>query len=381
MALPDDADKVLAAARLGWYVAEVRGRNRPDPPPAVEGHMPDRSGHALPLRSERTAPELRITAHDALTALAQDLTVDADPENGGASFGTTLAASSKDLSVKRAKHDPTASAAWDSFADLVYRFDAHIHDALTAASDRQACAYQLGRGLAETYWALDASAPVDPPGATTWSFLLGTGRCDELSRLLGRMAPYLNVYTPPAISGSLVVWNNVVRTDGWRNQPSAVDDLYAQTRRWYELILLGQDPTTLIKPFALIRNFRATLKAARLFWPQLLGGAVGVGALAWFAWLAAVGGGSSTGKAVLAVLGTVGVSLTTLQAKLKSSAQALVARLRADTYTDLVAIAITIVPARTDAERTSGPRVTSSTHRAVTSALRSRKLTTPVNVS
>jgi hypothetical protein len=380
MALPDDADKVLAAVRLGWYLAEVRGRNRPDPPPAVEGKMPDRSGHALPLRNERTAPELRIAAQDVLTALAKQLDVDDDPLTAG-SFGTAIDSAAKVLAAKRAKNDPAASAAWNTLTDLVYRFDAHVQDVLTATSDQQVCGYQLGRGLAETYWALDPNAAVDPPGATTWSFLLGAARCDELSRLVGRLAPYLNTYTPPAISGSLVVWNNVVKEDGWRQQPSALDDLYTQTRRWYELILLGQDPSTLIKPFALVRNVRATLRAARLFLPQLVVGTLGVGALTWFVWLAAVGGGTSAGKAILATLGTLGLSLTTLQAKLKSSTQALLTRLRDDAYTDLVAIAITVVPARTDADRDPRVGLTSSTHRAVTSALRARQLTTPVRVN
>jgi hypothetical protein len=380
MALPDDADRVLAAVRLGWYLAEVRGRNRPDPPPAVEGRMPDRSGHALPLRTERTAPELRIAAQGVLTALAQQLEVDADASTGG-SFGTAIDSKAKDVAAKRAKKDPTAPAAWNDFADLVYRFDAHVQDVLTSRSDHEVCGYQLGRGLAETYWALDPNAAVNPPGATTWSFLLGTDRCDELGRLIGRLAPYLNTYTPPAISGSLVVWKNVVKEDGWRQQPSAIDDLYTQTRRWYELILLGQDPSTLIKPFALVRNVRTTLRAARLFLPQLVGGALGVAALTWFVWLAAVGGGTSAGKAVLAALGVLGVSLTTLQAKLKSSTQALLTRLRDDAYTDLVSIAITVVPARTDADRAPRLGLTSSTHRAVTSALRSRQLTTPVNLN
>jgi hypothetical protein len=380
MTIPDDAEKVLAAVRLGWYLAEVRGRNRPDPPPAVAGSMPDRSGHALPLRSERTASELRIAAQEVLATLSKQLDVDADPLTAG-SFGTALDSAAKGLAAKRARNEPTAAAAWSSFTDLVYRFDAHIQDVLMATSEHEVCGYQLGRGLAETYWALDPSAAVEPPGAATWTFLLGAARCDELARLIGRLAPYLNAYTPPAISGSLVVWNNVVKEEGWRKQPTAVDDLYTQTRRWYELILLGQDPSTLIKPFALVRNARATLRAARLFLPQLVGGTLGVAALAWFVWLAAVGGGTSASKAILASLGTLGLSLTTLQAKLKSSTQALLTRLRDDAYTDLVAIAITVVPARTDADRDPRVRLTSSTHRAVTSALRARQLTTPVKLN
>jgi hypothetical protein len=40
-----------------------------------------------------------------------------------------------------------------------------------------------------------------------------------------------------------------------------VPDLYSQLRTWYELLVLGKDPTTDIRPFQLIRNWRATLRA------------------------------------------------------------------------------------------------------------------------
>lgn len=50
MTLPADADQVAKALRLGWYVAEVRGRNRPDPPKLEATTRPSRMGDALPLR-------------------------------------------------------------------------------------------------------------------------------------------------------------------------------------------------------------------------------------------------------------------------------------------------------------------------------------------
>jgi hypothetical protein len=62
MTIPDDAGTVLTAIRLGWSIAEVRGRNRPDAPPGARARLPGQPGHALPLRVEQTPAELRIAA-------------------------------------------------------------------------------------------------------------------------------------------------------------------------------------------------------------------------------------------------------------------------------------------------------------------------------
>ena len=51
MANADDAHDVLAALRLGWSVAEMRGRNRPDGPPGEVIGMPDRVDHPPPPAS------------------------------------------------------------------------------------------------------------------------------------------------------------------------------------------------------------------------------------------------------------------------------------------------------------------------------------------
>ena len=76
MAASDDSAEVLSALRLGWYMAEVRGRNRPGGPVPAAESLPDRQGHVLPLRIERTRQELRIEAQVVLRKLACDLGVD-----------------------------------------------------------------------------------------------------------------------------------------------------------------------------------------------------------------------------------------------------------------------------------------------------------------
>ena len=97
MAAPEDSADVLNALRLGWYLAEVRGRNRPGGPGPPTESLPDREGHVLPLRIERTPQELRIEAQAG-----------AGPD--------------------------AAAAAWEALALSIYQFDAHVQDTLAAQS-------------------------------------------------------------------------------------------------------------------------------------------------------------------------------------------------------------------------------------------------------
>lgn len=390
MADPDDCAAVLAAVRLGWYLAEVRGRNRPDAHPVAHVKLPERTDHALPLEMERTAPELRIEAQAVLKALANRIGV--DREASGTSFAGAVDRSARSLAAAsgpaRAALDADGASAgaggavvrllagaakgiagmarpagtegvskspaeapaadgtqagdWDSLEELIYRFDAHIQDTLTARSDTVACGYQLGRALAECYWALEPGPPEKPETWASWSFLLGQERCREIGRLLGRLSAYFHPYTAAAIAGSVQVWGSVAESPDWRQ--AAYPKLYDQIRRWYELILLKQDPTTLIQPYQLLRNYRLVWRTIRGFWPQLVLAALAAGAVAVFAWLLTKPGVSSAVKTLLAALGIAGFSVAGLAAKVQNEAQALVKRLKQDAYTDLIGLAITTAP-------------------------------------
>ena len=307
MAAPDDAKDVLCALRLGWFLAESRGRNRPGGQLGVKTSLPDHVDHALPLRVERGPTELRIEAQKVVAQLAVDLHVDTDSD--GTSFAKAMNDKAKTLNpvrapkasaalqwaldqlrmaaagrsypgdsapptpqqalqtlqaavdpqqqavtaatargdqataageqrgldalhtaitVLQATNDGDANAAqarvaavgaslqvivdaaedpWQDLAQLLWRFDAHIQDRLSAMSETQACGYQLGRGLAETYWALDPDQAV---GSQCWDFLLGDERCTEISRLVDRLGAYMTEYTAPAITGSIEVWKYLV---------------------------------------------------------------------------------------------------------------------------------------------------------------------------
>jgi len=342
MSGPGDALEVVNALRLGWYVAEVRGRSRACGPRPPGDELPSRGDHVLPLRIERTAPELRVEAQVILHKLAGDLGVDTVTDQDPAQSRTAVIGQQADALAAAEPQTAAAAAAWKALAASLYQLDAHAQDTLTAESDLQAAAYQLGRGLAEMYWALDPDAACDPLTPECWTFLLGAHRCEELTRLAGRLSGYLNPYCPPAIAGTLRLWESVASDPEWRH--GAQDHLYQQLRRWYELLVLGQDPSTLIAPYALLKNWQATMHALRALWVQLVTAAVSLVLV--IALIALISNGSANAllKALLGVVGVVGLSAATVWARLKTTAQGVVARFRQDAYTDLVAVAIAEAP-------------------------------------
>ena len=348
MAAPEDSAEVLSALRLGWYVAEVRGRNRPGGPVPPAESLPNRQGHVLPLRMERTPEELRIEAQVVLHKLARDLGVDTTTVDGQQQRNQ---ADHIDQQAKAlAEADPSAAPdAWQALALDIFQLDAHTQDFLAAQSGTQSAAYQLGRGLAEVYWALDPSAGCDPPAPDCWVFLLGSQRCNELTRLAGRLSGYFNPYCCPALAGTLRLWQSVAGDPQWRDD--AKDCLYQQLRRWYELLILGQDPSTLIKPYTVFQNWHAPFRALRALWMQVVTAAVSLVLVIALITLIVSGSGHAFLKALFGVLGVAGLSAATFQAGLKNTAQGLLTRLRQDAYTDLVAAAIAEVPRKPGARR------------------------------
>lgn len=96
----DDAHEVLSALRLGWSVAEMRGRNRPGGPSGDISGLPDHIDHPLPLRIERGKTELRVEVQSVVAELAQELRVDDSAH--GTSLTAALGDTAKLLSHVRA---------------------------------------------------------------------------------------------------------------------------------------------------------------------------------------------------------------------------------------------------------------------------------------
>ena len=357
MVVPDDSDLVVTAIRFGWYVAEVRGRNRPKGPEPIGSSAPSGAAKQLPLRIKRSPTELRIEAQTVMSALAKKLAIAAIGD------GTTTVATCKAIDdtcqdlwqARHDKKDQLADQTWEKLEEKLFDFDLGIQDMLAAASDTQACGYQLGRGLAEAYWQLNIEPPAqasNQPTWNSWTFLLGDSRCDELTRLVGRLSSYFGTYTAAGVAGSIAVWKRVAASSSWRTEKGPEDDanyvrddcLYRQIRRWYELIVLNQDPSTLIRPYAILRNLRGVWNGLRAFWIQLVGAALSLVAIAVFLVLLADNQKSAFETSLFGILSVVGVSATTISSKLKNAAQSLIARIQSDTYGDLVALQMTTAP-------------------------------------
>jgi hypothetical protein len=234
-------------------------------------------------------------------------------------------------SVRQYQHEiaQTAPRLWADLAELIWRFDAHIQNRLTAKSDMQVSSYQLGRALAECYWALN---PDQFSGAQSWTFLLGASRGAEISRLLGRLADYMKPYSAPAITRSLMVWHDIASNPEKTDVPTSA--LYRQIRVWYELTALGEDPTAFIKPYSHLPHSRVTVRVIRAFWGPIALITMGAAALVALIVLLSSGTGSSIANTLLAILVATGVSAAGLSTK----------RFRQDLFTDLTTSAITIVP-------------------------------------
>jgi hypothetical protein len=377
-------DLVIHAIRLGWYLAEVRGRSwyrghRPGAQP-----LPAGTDHPLPLRPQRTTAESRQQAVDALTHLAArlDVTGPSTDEATGSDdepFAPRLIRLLAAMDAEPGGGEKT----WRPIAELMYAWDSAIQNQLTARADILACGYLLGRGLGECYWALAPDdAQVGPDGTTpnggSWTFLFDAARRAELTRMVGRVGPYLDPLTPVAVSGSLEAWGQVAADPAWRSQDGAADALYEQLRRWYQILVLGQDPSTLVHPSALLHGKRTTLRLARAFWPQLLGGAASLAVVAVFLLLLTTDTGGAVTKTVLALVGAIGVSASTLAAKAKNATQSLLTRLRQSAHGDLVAMEVTSVPPHPDDTRSANPNQRVAAERAVEQAVTARTLTVPL---
>jgi len=365
MSAPKDALEVISALRLGWYLAEVRGRNRPAGPQPCGNDLPNRDNSVLPLRIERTAGELRAEAQVVLHKLAVDLCVDAVMVNNQEQSRTAVIDQQACVLAATVPGTPETAKAWNALAASIHELDAHAQDTLAAQSDMQSSAYQLGRGLAEAYWALDPDAACAPLTPQCWTFLLGEHRCQELTRLAGRLSGYYSPYSPPALAGTLRLWQSVASDQEWRK--GARDHLYRQLRRWYELLVLGQDPSTLIPPYALLKDWRASFHALRALWVQVVTAAISLGLVIALITLILNGSADAILKAIFGVVGIVGLSAATVQAGIKTTAQGLLSRLRQDAYTDLVASAVADAPAKPG---------TRKPHSAVIAEIRKRTLTT-----
>jgi hypothetical protein len=364
----DPTSQIRDAMRLGWAVAEVRGRLRiGDDSRLATQRMPAHSGPALPLSIERSPAELRTEAQSVLSTLAaqwsttysvswlalrmrptsaQDdgLPPAAEGEETAA-YVCRLGDSLRDARAR--KDDPAAQHCWDVLAEVFYKWDASIQDTFASQPFGTSSAYQLARGLAETFWALDPNAK--PHAADSWCFLLGPDRRKRLESLINRLSPWMHAYTADALKGSLAQWSRIPCNG--RRQPTDADlaALLRQIMVWRDLLLTGGDPMNLLEPKKGVAEARRVLPVVRGFIPELVLLAAAIIVLGLTAYLFAQrDSGVGTVTAVLAGLGITGAGIL---AWVKSTAQDVTAQIRRAMYGNMVVDAATLLPSTRKALR------------------------------
>lgn len=161
-AQPADLEQVRYAFRLGWVVAELRGRYRPDlfdtREPGDTGSF-RREEYELPLSNERSLTEIRIELLGAAEDLSSALQLDRRDEHANSILGQI-----KPLLDQMMEKNADREQIWTGkpyetcLAYKFFKWDAQIQDNLVLQAT-QAAAYQLGRGLADTYWGLYPERP------------------------------------------------------------------------------------------------------------------------------------------------------------------------------------------------------------------------------
>jgi hypothetical protein len=365
-------DQIRAALNLGWSMAELRGRIRyghVEPPGTVDYQFPREEFHALPIGGEHSLVEQQIATRVAVGLLAARFSLnDPLPQRQEAPPDTIralamdleqkLEAAEKNSAPVRPDAYPAGSEvakAWEAAAEAIYYWDEQIQDGLGVSAELLA-AYQLGRGLAEAFWALDPDAPEpDKPATTTstdspphpgsWEFLLGPRRQQMLGAYLGLLEGAFAPLTGSAVRGPLGNWCTLVanRQVRGRSEPSLIA-LRGQLHNWRDVLLGSRDPISFAKHFGLRLAFRQARRVAQTLPLEtfLLLGGIALMAAAGYA----LGSDTTkTGTAVAAtVLGFFGVTGAGLLARAKAQAAVLSVHLREAFYRDLVEAQATVLP-------------------------------------
>jgi len=349
-------DQAIELIRVGWVVAELRGRVHVGAEVDLGRFLkplPTRVSHALPLDQERSQKERLISIREVFKSVCGDASLTV-PSNGmldhqrNAPATANTPGSDRILELANVVpflHDaPDWQAKWQAFAEALYKYDERMQDMLSAGAFGQSSAYQLGRGLSETSWSLDSHAL--PGSFNSWSYILGAERTLALTGLVDRLTPFaITSDIAQAVKGSLAAWQRMVHKEGWEDDGTAVVRLRQQTELWRDLLLSGADPTAIVPPKATLSRMSTVGPLTRLLAPQLTLGAASTGLLAAAAWfLTAHPSTAGPLGAIVAALSAVGVTGSTLSAKAKSSANQAVSRIRSALEADLLVEQATILP-------------------------------------
>ncbi len=367
-----ELEQLRGALNLGWSMAELRGRLRyghVEPPGTVDYQFPREEFHALPIGGEHSLVEQQIATRVAVGLLADRFSLNQPLPQRNESPPETIKALAMDLEQKleaaeknsapvRPDAFPAGSEvakAWEAAAEAIYYWDEQIQDGLGTSAELLA-AYQLGRGLAEAFWALDPEAPApekkptlesidSPPHPGSWEFLLGPRRQQMLGAYLAMLEGAFAPLSGSAVRGPLTRWCVLVSDKQVRNRPeAALVALRGQLHNWRDVLLGSRDPISFAKGFGLKLAFRQAFRVAQTLPLEtfLLLGGIALMAAAGYA----LGSDTTrTGTAVAAsVLGFFGVTGAGLLARAKAQAAVLGLHLREAFYRDIVEAQATVLP-------------------------------------
>jgi len=226
---------------------------------------------------------------------------------------------------------------WRRVAWFLWAWDEALQDQLAAGKFGTASAYQLGRGLSESYWALNPDLPDE---RHQWTFLLGEDRVRALGDLSQRLAPVFSQYTAPAVTASVDTWGEVAKSPGDFVEP--ITALERQVVIWRDLLVTGRDPLTLVKPSrleAVARDPRPIIKAYRWELVAALVLAAGLAlSLTYF---------QSQVRSVLTALAAVGITASAIESWIKAKAQSVASRVGTAVDQSVVNEAVTVAPPST----------------------------------
>jgi hypothetical protein len=371
-ATPADLERLRAALNLGWSMAELRGRLRyghVQPPGTVDYQFP-RAVHALPIGGEHSLVEQQIATRVAVGLLAQPFGLDEPPPGRKEAASETIRTLAIDLEKKldaaEADGRPPArldtypadsdvGKAWEQVADAIYYWDEQIQDGLGVSAELLA-AYQLGRGLSETFWALnpDAPAPAEkpslqstdsPPDPASWEFLLGPRRLQMLGACLALIEGALAPLSSPAVKGPLGRWCQLVADQQVRSRShDAQLALRSQLQNWRDVLLGARNPTSFAKHPGFRQALRQALRVMQTLPLETALAGVGIALLAIAGYFLGADT-SNKGLAVFAsILGFFGVTGAGLLARAKAQAAVLSGHLREAFYRDIVETQATVLP-------------------------------------
>jgi hypothetical protein len=338
------ADEVQAAFRLGWAVVELRGRYRPDlfrhpEPGAPAGFRRIANDIPLPLGNERKDREVRIEVFEAAAGLSMTLAL--QPLIGKTPALERIHALVRELENT---NEQTRYSRWQRVARGFYAWDAALQDLLVIKSV-PAAAYQLGRALAETHWALIPARADNEMGS--WLFVLGTQRQETIKRLLARLATYVGPLVVSAVEGSVLAWGEVAHDKQRRDGPDARLKLFQQGLLWRDLIRgemlpLDLDPLSVGDAWRKVAVYRKAIVALRV---PVVFGTTGALLLIGGSALLASGAKYHALTTALSVAGLLGITSAGLYARAKAQLTSLLSELRTAVDEQRVRQAATLVPA------------------------------------